>query len=216
MRILRNGLAISLRSALLCPQTATPSRTISSMPPKRMRFALAILSLALAAACGRPTGVPASSSSDQQKLPFDREPSSKGLSPSQSLIPPTRRLAEGTTIAVSLQKPLSNASAHAGDAFDGTLDEPVVVEGQTLIERGNAVTGRVLDAQPPSGRRPGYLRVTLVSVDVDGKKAMIETSSIFAKGKAGPLDRRPGGPGDVVFGPDRRLTFHLAEAADLP
>jgi len=189
--------------------------------------ALVVLALVLAAGCGKPTGVPEPSPDSTQKLPFDRESQSQGISPSQSLIPATRHLAEGTAMAIRLATTLSSASAHAGDSFKGTLDDPVVVDGQPLISSGAAVTGRVLDAKHSAGGRdPGYLRIALVSVDVAGKTVLIDTSSIFSKAKVGAHDGRPS-PGlvanpaavanqkDVVFTPDRRLTFHLAQAVDL-
>ena len=186
--------------------------------------AVVVLALAVAVGCGRPTGVPDPSPANTQKLPFDRESPTKGLSPSKSLIPATTPLAEGTSLAIHLQKTLSSASAQAGDSFEGTLDEPVVVDGQPLIARGAAVTGRVLDAKPSgSGRNSGYLRIALLSVDVGGKTVLIDTSSIFAKAKGGSHgDRADKGAGmdtnakEIVFTPDRRLTFRLVQAAELP
>lgn len=182
--------------------------------------AVAVLALALAVACGKPTGIPEPSPGNTQKLPFDRESRSKGISPSQSLIPPTTRLAEGASMTIHLQKTLSSASAQAGDSFEGTLDDPVVVDGQPLIPRGSAVTGRVLDAKPSgSGRNLGYMRIALVSVNVGGKTVLIETSSIFAKA-ASQGERAAAGAvtnqKDVVFAPDHRLTFRLVHSADLP
>ena len=197
------------------------------MDPKMATLAIravAVLLLGFAVACGKPTGVPEPSPGTTQKLPFARESRANGISPSQSLIPATTHLAEGTSIVIRLGSALSSASAQAGNSFEGTLDEPVVVDGQSLIPRGAAVTGRVLDAKPSTGNRnPGYLRIALVSVDVAGKTVLINTSSIFAKGKADSHDERPtaalGGvtnQKEVVFTPDRRLTFHLAQAVDLP
>lgn len=192
-----------------------------------MPSAAAFLALALALACGRPTGVPQPSPGSAQKLPFDRESRSSGISPSQSMIPATTRLAEGTSIAIHLRKALSSASAQVGDSFEGMLDEPVVADGQTLIARGAAVTGRVLDAQHSNGSRdPGYLRIALVSVDVAGKTVLIDTSSVFAKAKTKAKDgshheRAAADTGvvtnleDIVFTPERRLTFRLVQAVDL-
>ncbi|MFZ3263112.1 MAG: hypothetical protein WA172_03865 [Terriglobales bacterium] len=184
--------------------------------------ALALLALGLAVACGKPTGVPAPSPGNTQKLPFDREARPNGISPSQSLIPATARLVEGTSLTIRLQKSLSSASAQAGESFEGTLDDPVLVDGQPLIARGAPVSGRVLDARSASsGRNAGYLRIALVSVNVGGKTVLIETSSIFAKGTSHG-ERAATGAGvvtnqqDVVFAPDRRLTFRLAHSADLP
>jgi hypothetical protein len=195
------------------------------MSPQRitvlaLAFACAI-ALACAAACGRPTGVPESSSGNAQKLPFDREPRSTGVSPSKSAIPATSRLPEGTSLAVRLRKRISSASARPGDSFEGTLDDAAVVEGQTLIARGAMVSGRVLDAKRSSGAHaPGYLRITLITINVQGETYLIDTSSIFAKG--GPHDERPSATGaapssqtEAVIPADRRLTFRLAQAIDL-
>ena len=187
----------------------------------RMATHAVLLVLACCLSCGKPTGVP-ESSSGTQKVPFDRgEPSPQGPSHGQSLVPSTTRLAEGTTLVVRLQKTLSSASAHAGDSFEATLDEPVVVEEQTVIARGVRVTGQVLDARHSSGAQTaGYLRITLASVDADGRTVTIGTSSVFVK--AGPHYERPSATGiagpsqnDALISPDRRLTFRLTQAADL-
>jgi len=192
------------------------------MTSREMLSAIVLLALALVLACGKPTGVPQPSPNTTQTLPFDRESRSNGISPSQSLIPPTKRVAEGTPISIRLRTPLSSASAHAGDSFDGSIDESVVVDGQPLIASGAGVIGRVLDAQHSTGSaNPGYLRITLVSVNVAGKTILLDTSSIFAKGSShgGPAGRVSGdgkNRSDIAFTPDRRLTFHLTQATDLP
>ena len=194
------------------------------------RVAIVLLMLSLLCACSRPPADNASNSADSQKLPFDREPRSTGISPSQSLIPSTTKLPEGTPIPIRLQKALSSASSHAGDTFSATIDEPVVIDGQTLVDRGTPATGRVLEAKPfvssrGSSLEPGYLRIVLVSVNLGGRPVMIETSSIFAKG--GSRDERTPAAGaasgagqedkdkDIVFGIDRRLNLRLAQTVDL-
>jgi hypothetical protein len=201
------------------------------MPSHARRPAIVLLMLSLISACGRPTsdsGGSASNSADSQKLPFDREPRSTGISPSQSLIPSATKLPEGTPIPIRMRSALSSASAHAGDTFGAIVDEPVVIDGQTLIDRGTPATGRVLEAKPSAnspGRdsAPGYLRIVLVSLNVGGRPVMIETSSIFAKG--GSREERNSATGtasgasrkdrDIVFGIDRRLNFRLAQTVDL-
>jgi hypothetical protein len=149
-------------------------------------IAVLILIAGFTVACGKAAGGPSdepASAEDSQKLPFDREARSTGISPSQSLVPTVSRLPEGTPITIRLQTTVSSASSHAGDSFEGTLDEPIVIEGQTAVARGAAVKGRVLAAKA-SGRLhdPGYVRIALVSLNIDGKPVAIETSSIFAKG----------------------------------
>ncbi len=191
------------------------------------RAVIVLLMLSFLSACSHP---PAdnSNSTDSQKLPFDREPRSTGLSPSQSLIPSATKLPEGTPIPIRLESTLSSSSSHAGDIFGATIDEPVVIDGQTLIARGTSATGRVLEAKPSAGSlgsslEPGYLRIVLVSLSIGGKQVMIETSSIFAKG--GSRDERNPAPGtasvaspkdkDIVFSIGRRLNFRLAQTVDL-
>jgi hypothetical protein len=204
------------------------------MPSRANRLAIIVLLLSLFCACGRPPADNASNSADSQKLPFDRQPRSTGISPSRSLMPSTTKLPEGTPIPIRLQSALSSASSHAGDAFNATVDEPVVIDGQTLVARGTPATGRVLEAKPSASSRgssresslePGYLRIVLVSLNVGGRPVMIETSSIFAKG--GSREERNSATGaasgattkdrdrDIVFGIDRRLNFRLAQTVDL-
>ncbi len=211
------------------------------MPSPANRSAIVLLMLSLLCACGRPPGVSgdnASNSADSQKLPFARQPPSTGITPSQALIPSTTKLPEGTAIPIRLLSALSSASSHAGDSFSATIDEPVVIDGQTLIARGTPATGRVLEAKPAASSRgssrespfePGYLRIVLVSLNVGGKPVMIETSSIFGKGGsreertpatgaasgASQQDSQKDKDKDIVFGIDRRLNFRLAEAVDL-
>ena len=197
------------------------------MPSHAGHLAIVLLMLSLISACGRPTsdsGGNASSSADSQKLPFDRQPRSTGISPSQSLIPSANKLPEGTPIPTRLQSALSSASAHPGDTFGAIVDEPVVVDGQTLIDRGTPATGRVLEAKPSANSlAPGYLRIVLVSLDVGGRPVKIETSSIFAKGGVHEERNRATGTAsavsrkdrDIVFGIDRRLTFRLTQTIDL-
>jgi len=203
---------------------------------------IVLLMLSLMCACGRPTGDNASNSPGSQRLPFDREPHSTGISPSQALIPSATKLPEGTPIPIRLQSALSSASSHAGDSFSATIDEPVVIDGQTLIARGTLASGQVLEAKPAARSRggspesspesrlesslePGYLRIVLVSLNVGSKTVMIETSSIFAKGGsreertaasgASSQDSRKDKDKEIVLGIDRRLNFRLAQAVDL-
>jgi hypothetical protein len=184
---------------------------------------IVLLIVTLLCACGRPSA-DNSSNADSQKLPFDREPRSSGISPSRSLIPSTTKLPDGTPIPIQLQTTLSSAWSHAGDTFSAVINEALVIDGQTLLTRGTSATGRVLEAKPAaSSLEPGYLRIVLVSLKVGDRQVMIETSSIFAKGgsrdERNPASAAPSAGNqrdkDVVFGLDRRLSFRLAQAVDL-
>jgi hypothetical protein len=187
-----------------------------------------IACLGLTLSCGHETGLTVDSNSDSKKLPFDRQPQSAGISPSHSLVPSVTRLPEGTPLTVCLQRDLSSASAHPGNSFAAILDAPIVINGQTLVPRGAAVSGRVLAAKRSGGPHdPGYLRLALISLTVGEKPIPIETSSLFAKG--GSRDGRssamirasadhepaPSAPEEILLGPERRLSFRLAQEVDL-
>lgn len=180
-----------------------------------LQTCLMLVCLMLVCACSRPPAENATTSSSQN-LPFDRQPHSTGVSPSQSLVPSATKLPEGTPIPVRLRSALSSASSRAGDSFYASIDEPVEINGQTAIARGTPVIGRVLEAKAASNNRespnesanesalePGYLRIVLVSLKVSGKTVAIETSSIFARGGSRE-ERKPTGvaPGTRLRGND--------------
>jgi hypothetical protein len=150
-------------------------------------------------ACGRQTSVApvasgVASSPEDDQLPFERAAQKSGISPTSSVIPPGANLPVGTPISIHLQSTISSAHERAGDRFQGVLDEPIVVNGETLAERGVAVTGRVIEARrvsPPSS--PGYLRLVVTSLPILGKSTMIHTSSTFLKGaRPAKLNVAPG------------------------
>ena len=145
-------------------------------------LAVLLLILALAVGCSRQPGVQADETANtDQQLPFDRPADKNGISPTGSLTPAA--IPAGTPLTIRLQSSLSSAASQSGDSFDAVLDEPIVIDGQTVAPRGAAVTGRVVAAKA-SGRLqdPGYLRLTLTSIEVNGKALPLQTSSIFAKG----------------------------------
>jgi hypothetical protein len=96
---------------------------------------------------------------------------------------PVVSLPAGTPVTVRLQTPVSSAASEAGEIFDAVLDEPLVVDGQTVAPRGVAVRGKITMARR-SGRlrHPGQLGLTLVSVSLGGQEVPLETSHILAKG----------------------------------
>jgi len=89
----------------------------------------------------------------------------------------------GTPIYVRLQESISSRTAQAGQSFSAVLDEPLVVNGQTVAASGAQVSGHVIAARE-SGRlhNAGYLRLTLSSIMLNGKSVPMQTSSIFIQG----------------------------------
>lgn len=88
-----------------------------------------------------------------------------------------------TAIYVRLQQSLSSATAQPGQKFSATLDEPLVVENQTIAPKGAPVEGKVVSARE-SGRlhNSGYLRITLSSITLNGKDVPVQTNSMYVSG----------------------------------
>lgn len=144
--------------------------------------------------CGRQMSTPAagalanpdSTSATQmaQAAPFANENSRRVSKSSQkSLVPEELVIPSGTAITVRLQSAVSSATSISGDQFAATLDQPIVIEGQTLAPEGAQVTGRVLAARR-SGRlsHPGYLRIALASLTINGKSLPVQSSSVMVAG----------------------------------
>jgi hypothetical protein len=86
-------------------------------------------------------------------------------------------LPSGTIVTVRLERALSTVRNRAGDTFEATLDEPVVVDGTEILARGTKFTGHVTTSEA-SGRLKGraVLGITLDAFDTDGQHHPIKTS----------------------------------------
>jgi hypothetical protein len=94
----------------------------------------------------------------------------------------------GTEIQVRLSTPLDTGEAEAGQTFNGTVAEPVVANGKTLLAKGAAVQGKVTEAVS-SGRlkRPASITLVLTSVSteplkIDGKSHLVRNVALIGGG----------------------------------
>ena len=92
-------------------------------------------------------------------------------------------LPASTAIYVRLQQSLSSATAQAGQKFSAVLDEPLVIDNQTIAPKGAPAEGKVVSARE-SGRlhNSGYLRITLCSITLNGKAVAVQTNSMYVSG----------------------------------
>jgi len=116
-------------------------------------------------------------------------------------------LPAGALVTVRLKVPLV-AGSGSRESFAAVLDEPVVVEGNTLIPRDAIVSGRIETAHT-SRVTPdrAYVRLTLDSVRVDGSDVPIQTASLFAR----PLPTTNTDSGTIRLEKGRRMTFRLKD-----
>ena len=146
---------------------------------------------------------PEHASDDSPAVPPDGKPTSSTPFHASSR---ARILPAGTLITVRLEDSLSILQVHAGDAFAASVAGPITQEGDIVISGGAMVSGRIEFAQPSVPRPgmspdPGYVRIRLHSITVEGRLLALQTSSLFAKGTLQASDLQ------VLKG--RRLTFRL-------
>jgi len=216
---------------------------------KRISFIFASVLLVMAmVGCGSKTGpnaadqnqpsttTVAQNQASNDSMPFSKRDDGNGAPPfskrdkddsKSSLVPNAVTVPAGTPVSVRLQQSVSSASSNAGDSFQATLDEPLVINGQTVAPRGAAAVGKVVQAKS-SGRLhdSGYIRLTLASIEINGKQVPVQASSIFVKGAnhnkrnlamigggagAGTGGAYATGKKDVGFGAERKLTFRLLQ-----
>ena len=130
----------------------------------------------------QPVGTtPATESAQPQAARVPLTPPS-GTQPSPPPAPRKVTIPAGTLLSVRLTDTISSEKNQAGDSFTAALDQPLIVEGFILAERGARVEGKVLEVQR-SGRVSGLasLKIHLVKLHTsDGQQVEIRTEP-FAK-----------------------------------
>jgi hypothetical protein len=88
----------------------------------------------------------------------------------------------GTLLTVRIDETLRSDRNRMGDSFRATLDQPLVVDGAVIAERGSRVEGRVAEVEE-AGRVKGVARMALELVRLntsDGQRVRLQTES-FAR-----------------------------------
>jgi hypothetical protein len=95
----------------------------------------------------------------------------------------------GTPLHIVLQQGVGTDASTPGVQFTAVLADPVVIDGKTVLDKGAAVSGRVIDVKK-AGRVKGRatLSLKLTSVEHDGKPVSIETKTFV--GVAGDNKKR--------------------------
>ena len=97
-------------------------------------------------------------------------------------LPPVARFREytvpaGTDLVVKLESSLASNTSRVEDAVEGTLAEPVVVDGTTIFPAGTRVRGEVTSAEPSGkvkGRASLGLRFGTIALDDQGNAYVID------------------------------------------
>jgi hypothetical protein len=91
----------------------------------------------------------------------------------------TVELAAGTNIVVRVIDGVDSETSRPGQTFAASLDEPVLVNGETVIPRGADAVLKLVDSKD-SGKLTGRAELTLdlVSVTLNGKRVELNTQTV--------------------------------------
>ena len=106
----------------------------------------------------------------------------------------------GTVLVVRLVEGVDSDRDNIGKSFRASLDEPVVVSGQTLIPRGADVVAKLVDERQ-SGKFEGraVLTLDLMQVMINGRMVAISTSDVSqSSGSRGSRTAKTVGGGAVL------------------
>jgi hypothetical protein len=117
-------------------------------------------------------------------------------------------LPSGTQVQVRLGNQLDTGETQAGQTFSGTVAEPVVANGKTILTRGATVQGRVTEVVS-SGRlkRPASITLELTSLrtqplQIDGKSHLLRNAALIggAAGAGALIGGATGGKKGALLG----------------
>lgn len=153
------------------------------MKATRLLHIVALAALCFVLGCSSSPSTPATTTDNAANASAGGSKESKPAPARETLAIPA-----GTVINVRLGETLSSKNSSAGDGFSATVAEPVTVGGVTVIEKGAAARGTVVDAKAMGHFKGGaLLEVKLSSVTINGKETPVQTGmvarSLQGKGK---------------------------------
>ena len=108
-------------------------------------------------------------------------------------LPPQLTLQPGTYVTILTNQPLSSDRNQPGDTFSGTLNQPVVVDGIVVAQRGQAVYGRVAEAVKAHAGNSSRLGLELTSFTLaDGTQVPIRSQLVARQGSTTPAGVQAG------------------------
>ena len=127
-------------------------------------------------------------SSDQPPVLRRSAPASTSSATTTTTAPPPRAsvtIPAATEITVRMIDPVDSSVNQIGDTFRASLDEPIVLNGQTVALRGADVTAKLTEVAQ-AGRVQGRSELSLVLLDItlNGRKHEITTAEVYEAGSS--------------------------------
>lgn len=149
--------------------SSQPSQTAQNTPPPQQQGPMIPMT---------PTDIPPLSPETTKPVTEDRKPAPRPE-------PKTVTIPAGTLFSVRLDEALSSSRNQTGDSFRATLDQPLVVDGFVIAERGSRVEGRVSEVDA-GGRVRGVSRMAVELVRLttsDGQRVRLQTEGFTKQGE---------------------------------
>jgi hypothetical protein len=126
-----------------------------------------------------------------EPAPVDNTPAMAQAAPTPAYVPPSPppivdvTVPPGTILSIRTIEPLDSERAQIGDVFNGTLDNPIEVDGKVVIPQHADVEGRVADAKSSTHYSgASMLGLQLTKVSFGGKSYRIITDQWSKQGSA--------------------------------
>lgn len=133
-----------------------------------------------------PPPAPASSNHHAEET---RDPEPRPYTPPKIDVPPPPNkvtIPAGTLLTVRLGEKLSTERNQPGDQFSAVLDQPLVIDGFVLAERGSKAQGRIVELDR-GGKVKGLAQIALELTSVrtaDGQNIKVNTASFKKQAEA--------------------------------
>lgn len=92
--------------------------------------------------------------------------------------PPSITLPAGTEIAIRTVNRINSKRADLRTEYPASLDDPIVVNGETVVPANANAFLRVIELHSPGMTHRASLSMTLVAVMVNGQRVMLETGKV--------------------------------------
>ena len=118
----------------------------------------------------------------------------------------------GTTLTVITVSLISSQTV-VGRSFEAKIAKDVSVKGNVVLKAGTKVFGKVTSSRA-NPRKAGPLAVELASIDLNGRRIPVKTSSVQPAGPPQTARQAHYGhtAGTTVVNPQTRLQFQLLQA----
>ena len=127
-----------------------------------------------------PSAPPAKKHAARPTEPVQKTQAAKPPAPPPAIVVPA-----GTTIVVRTTNALSSKSNKAGEVFEASIAEPVVVGGATVLPAGAGATGKIVQsASAGKMKGEGVLSLALTSLNVKGRSYPVVTEPVSQSQKS--------------------------------